>query len=139
MKKLIIIPILALMLFLPLYASADRDCAALCEHVTDDPNTTGVNEFTECKERCENAIIASKEEIIDLIVKVTNWFAAIVFAIAVVMLLYAGFLYITAGGSEDKAGTARKLITYALIGIAVAILAFGAQAIVSSFLTIKNP
>jgi len=40
------------------------------------------------------------------------------------MGLYAGFLFITARGEPAQLQTAKKILLYAIIGIAVAILAF---------------
>lgn len=97
--------------------------------------------LVKCQSCCQNLLygftspIFSQSQIFKLIVEFTTWFAAIVFAIAVIMIIYGGVLYITAAGSEEKAKTARRLLLYACIGIAVAILAFGAQFLVQSFLT----
>ena len=33
--------------------------------------------------------------------------------------MYGGFLYVTAGGDEEKLGKAQKTITWALVGTAV--------------------
>ncbi len=45
-------------------------------------------------------------------------------ALAVIYLLYAGILYITAGGDETKAAKARQGIINAIIGIIIIVLAF---------------
>jgi len=92
------------------------------------------NPYLLCKKRCCESPIASKEDIIKLIDRIANWFEIIVLAIAVLMLIYGGFIYITSGGDSDKAGTARKLLTYAIIGIAVVLLAWGAESLIRSFL-----
>lgn len=39
--------------------------------------------------------------------------------IAVLLMLYAGFTWMTAGGNEDKVATAKKTIMYAVIGLAI--------------------
>ncbi len=39
-------------------------------------------------------------------------------------LLYAGFLWMTAGGDEKKVGTARTMISQAIIGLIIIVAAF---------------
>lgn len=72
-------------------------------------------------------------DLIDLINKFAGWFFAVIIAVATVMLLYAAWLYLTAAGSEEKVARAKSTITYAIVGIAVAILAGGIPRIVQSF------
>ena len=45
--------------------------------------------------------------------------------IALVIVLYAGFLWMTSGGDEDKITTARRLLLNAAIGLAIMLSAFG--------------
>lgn len=58
-----------------------------------------------------------------------NWFSWGVALVAVVMGLYAGFLFITARGEAAQLKTARGTLLWAVIGIAVAVLAFSIIAI----------
>lgn len=44
--------------------------------------------------------------------------------VAVIIVIYAGFQYVTSNGDSSKASTAMKTILYAVIGIAVVISAF---------------
>ena len=44
--------------------------------------------------------------------------------IAVVMILYGGFIWLTAGGNEDKVDSAKKIISSAVIGLVVVLLAW---------------
>jgi hypothetical protein len=39
--------------------------------------------------------------------------------IAVLLMLYAGFTWMTAGGNEEKVTTAKRTILYAVIGLAI--------------------
>lgn len=54
---------------------------------------------------------------------VTDVVAVIAGAAAVIMLVVGGIRYITSGGDSGKASTARNMITNALIGIVVIVLA----------------
>lgn len=44
-------------------------------------------------------------------------------ALAVIMLLYAGFKFVSSQGNPQEAASARKTMIYALIGLAVAVAA----------------
>jgi len=50
------------------------------------------------------------------------------------MLVYAGFTYITGGGNETKMATANKILIFALIGVAVSLLARGIPEFIQNFL-----
>lgn len=43
---------------------------------------------------------------------------------AVAAMIYTGILYFTSGGNEEQAGKAKKTITYAILGLIVAILSY---------------
>lgn len=53
-------------------------------------------------------------------------------ALSVIVVLYAGFQYMTAAGSEEKVSDATRTLTYAIIGIVVALLAFSVKDIIKS-------
>ena len=57
----------------------------------------------------------------NLIEQFVNVFAFIVFVLAVASILYAGFLFLTSGGSEEKVKSGRQALVWGLIGIAVAL------------------
>jgi hypothetical protein len=58
----------------------------------------------------------SAKEILQSIVK---WLLSLVGTVAVISLLYGGFLYITSQGDEGKAEQAKTIILYSVIGIVV--------------------
>jgi len=49
--------------------------------------------------------------------------SVVVGVVAVVMIMIAGFRYITSGGSSDKITSAKNTLMYALIGIIIVALA----------------
>jgi len=75
-------------------------------------------------------------EILD---RALNWFFGIALIIAAIMLVYAGFNYVTASGNEEKIKTATKTLIFALIGVAIALLAKGLPMLVQDFLLGNNP
>ncbi|MEK7512780.1 MAG: hypothetical protein AAB601_01115 [Patescibacteria group bacterium] len=52
-----------------------------------------------------------------------GWLFGLLMALAVIFLLYAAFLYLTAGGDDTKVATAKKIIVYAVVAIVIALLA----------------
>ncbi len=58
-------------------------------------------------------------DLIQGIVNVINWVLGFLGLIAVILVLYAGFLWMTAGGSQDKVQKAKKILVNALIGLVI--------------------
>jgi hypothetical protein len=58
----------------------------------------------------------------DLIGDIIVWVRNIGIGIAIIMIIYAGFLFMTSGGSEEKVTTARKTLIWSLIGLAILIM-----------------
>ncbi len=54
---------------------------------------------------------------------IVSWMFFILSALCTIMILWGAFLYLTAGDDTEKVHTATKTITYAAIGILVALLA----------------
>lgn len=54
---------------------------------------------------------------------IVNIFSIIVGAAAIIMIIYAGFRYITSGGSSERIGNAKTTLIYAIIGLVVVALA----------------
>ena len=74
----------------------------------------------------------------NLFKSVTNVFATVVLALAVIFILVSAFNFITAGGDNEKIATARRTLIYALVGVAVAFLAFALPALVGTFIKGTN-
>jgi hypothetical protein len=74
-----------------------------------------------------------------LLAKALNWFANIVLLISAIMIVYAGFTYVTAGGKEDKIKLAMQVLIYALVGFAVALLARFLVNVVTQFIANQTP
>lgn len=63
---------------------------------------------------------------------VINFFSLIIGAVAVIMIIYGGFKYITSGGNDGNVSGAKNTILYAIIGLIIVALA---QVIVRFVLT----
>lgn len=59
-----------------------------------------------------------------IILTVVNFFLTFLGLLTVVMVIYGGFLYVTAGGSEDNVGKAKKILLYSVIGIVIIVASF---------------
>ena len=68
----------------------------------------------------------------DTVIKATNWLLGFVTMLAVLVIVWGGINYIGSAGDEEKARTAKKTITYGLLGLVVAGFAY---AIVSVIVT----
>lgn len=79
-------------------------------------------------------IIESPDEAVTLLETITNWFFTILMAVAVIMLILAAWTFLTAGGNPDSVTKARQMLVFALIGVAVAILAKGLPALIQALL-----
>ena len=75
-----------------------------------------------------------KGRITEILGGLRDWIAGLIAIVAVIMILYAAFLYMTAGGDEDKIGTAKKTLMYGIIGVGVSLIAYSIFSIVKSFL-----
>ena len=60
----------------------------------------------------------------ELILKIINWLLALIGSLAVLMIVVAGVMYITSGGDGDRVDTAKKYLTYSIIGLVVALLGY---------------
>lgn len=73
--------------------------------------------------------------IVSIFLSIANWFLALLGIIAVLVALYSAFIFITRGGeSEDERNKAKQTLIYAVIGVAVAIVAFGIVSFTQSLL-----
>lgn len=78
--------------------------------------------------------ITKVQGLIDLMCNVFGWMFYALIALAIIMVVLAGFNYVTADGEAEKVSKANKMILYAAVGIAVALLAKGIPLIVGDFL-----
>lgn len=69
--------------------------------------------------------ITSVQGVLNLMCYFAVYFFYTVIIITVIMIVYAAFLYVTAGDNTEKTTKARKTITYAAVGVAVSLLAVG--------------
>lgn len=62
------------------------------------------------------------KEVDIFVTDILNWIIGAATLVCIVMLVYSGYMYMTAGGDEEKVRTAQKTITGSLIGLVVSLL-----------------
>ncbi len=77
------------------------------------------------------ALVASTD-LREFVIKIINYALGFLGLIAVLIVLYGGFMYMTAVGDDNKVTTGKNAIKYALIGI---IIILGAFAIVNTVIS----
>lgn len=70
-------------------------------------------------------------DVLRLVINITNSFSYIIVGIAALFIVYAGFLIVTDGGSGKRAEQGKTVIFNAIIGMIVAVLAVSIVFIVS--------
>src|SRR3990167_3390083 len=117
LKKLIV-PLLGLFfivvpLTVPAIVSADIQ-SSLCGSAQD----LSVNPTSTCKDTS-----GSESRFQIILTDIINIFSIIVGIVAVVMIIFGGFKYITSAGNQENIKSARNTIIYALVGLIIVALA----------------
>jgi hypothetical protein len=77
-----------------------------------------------------------KESILDVMVNIIDWISAFLGLLSVIVFLYAGYLFMTGGSNEKRLQQAKGALKWAIVGVVVAMFAFGAVRFVGIFLTV---
>ncbi len=80
------------------------------------------------KNAIENAILCP----------IFNTFFWVVLAVSMIMVLWGGFKYVKAGDDTEATSSARKTVTWAAVGIAVALIAKGFPGIIGSIFSVSG-
>lgn len=100
---------------LALAASAQEDLSLVCQNNPGSSLCKGYNQGSEATPG-DNAVLT-------LIKRIINILSFIAGSLAVFMVIFGGFKYITSVGEPQKAASGRQTILYALIGIVVVVVA----------------
>jgi heme/copper-type cytochrome/quinol oxidase subunit 2 len=77
--------------------------------------------------------------VVNLFNKALGILQAVFWIVASIFIIIAAFKYLSAQGDPEKVGTARQMVIYAVIAIAIALLALVIDNIVADFLGTSNP
>jgi len=142
MKKillaLVLISFLAV-LFTPVIASAQitpQECCKLRRDIKYDTELYAKGDVVgPSRGICDVAITKTTKDwgaicLLNTIHRITDLIFLILMAIAVIMVLVGAIMFMTAAGSETQTKMARNILTYAVVGIIIALLARVIPAIV---------
>ena len=59
----------------------------------------------------------------DLLTQIATGIGTLIASLGVIMLIWSGILYLTSGGSQERLGSAKKALIYAVLGIAIGVAA----------------
>ena len=71
---------------------------------------------------------------IEIINRITNYLMWIAIVSAPMMIIVAAFTFLTSGGNERKVATAKKMLMWAIIGIALVVVSKGVVSLIREFL-----
>lgn len=74
----------------------------------------------------------------EMLKKAAKWLLNIVILVGVIVIVWAGFTYVTAAGDSEKTKKSLNAIIYALLGIAIALLAYWLVNVVLGFIGIPT-
>jgi heme/copper-type cytochrome/quinol oxidase subunit 2 len=74
--------------------------------------------------------VKTPQDVLNIMCMFTVYFFYAVIIITVIMVIWAAFLYITAGDDTEKTSKARRTLTYAAVGVAVSLCAVGFPSII---------
>ncbi|HSX46179.1 MAG TPA: pilin [Candidatus Saccharimonadia bacterium] len=112
MRRLILNIIVALSLAIPVLATPLPAFACAAGNSSEGQTLQGINQ-SGCDDKGVQKVIHAAVNILSLVVG----------ALAVIMIILAGFKYITSGGEQQAVANAKSTLVYALVGVAVAALA----------------
>ena len=81
-----------------------------------------------------NPLGTGGSDIPTLIGTIANWLLGIGTVIATIIVLWSAFLFMTSGGNKDRVTQARQTLWYAIIGLAILLLADGVSLLIQNFL-----
>ena len=79
-------------------------------------------------------ILDTPEKAVAILDTVAGWLFAILMSLAVVMIIYAAYLYLTAAGNPERITSAKKTLIYAIVAIVVALVAGGIPKLIEGIL-----
>lgn len=119
-KKHILIMASALMIAVPVLATASVAATGPCNNNIQNGIASGINATgsvtTSCGSKATSGISGIAKTVI-------NIFSLIVGIISVIMIIYAGFRYITSGGESGNTTGARNTLLFAVVGLIIVAIA----------------
>lgn len=71
-----------------------------------------------------NALSGGQTGLRGIVLTIVNFFLTFLGLLAVIMVIYGGFLYVSSAGNEENVNKAKKILLYAVLGIIIIIVSF---------------
>lgn len=113
MRRLLSLLILLTAFLMPSLAYAEN-----VQIIGDDACSGSAADSSVCKSSSDDPITGSTSKLL-VIANVLAWFGG---AIAVIMIIYAGFVYVTSSGDDGKVKSAKNIILYSVVGLVVIVV-----------------
>ncbi|MBD3251006.1 hypothetical protein GF380_00805, partial [Candidatus Uhrbacteria bacterium] len=101
------------------------------------PDTSALAQFSDANQQVQNveqaAGVQTPNDLPTIIGRLINVFLGLLGIILVIIILYAGFLWMTAGGDSEKVVTAQKWIRNGIIGLLIIVAAFAITQFILGF------
>lgn len=78
--------------------------------------------------------LGETSDISTLLKNIIDFLIVLAIPISAILIVYAGYLYITSAGNQEKVKTAQKALIWALVGFAIVLIASSVPAIIQEFL-----
>lgn len=78
-------------------------------------------------------------DIPSLLMIIMGWLLGLVGGLAVIAIIYSGFMYLTSAGDTNQAETAKKNLTWAIIGLALVAVSGIIVRVVNDIITTATP
>lgn len=101
------------MLLTPALASAQADTGQLCKGADLQLDGTGNG----CK--TDNGSKSAGQKATDIVATVLNFISVVAGVVAVIMIIYGGFRFVTSAGNPENTKAARNTILFALVGLVI--------------------
>ena len=75
------------------------------------------------------------DDVVSIIQRVAGYFYSIAIVLAVILTIYIGILFFTAGGDDAQVGKAKKMMIWLIVGIAILLIGRGIITLVENLLT----
>ena len=101
--------------------------ATLATAILPAPTHAAVEVWDSCKGRGNSAICKSStadQNINSVIANIVRVMLILLGSVAVIVIIYSGFRYITSSGDAARVSAAKNTLTYAVVGLVVAIFAY---------------
>ena len=74
------------------------------------------------------------QQVSNAVSRVAEFLSTLLFAVSVIVVIIAGFMYLTAGGNEQQVTKANKTLTYAVVGLVVGASAYSLPYLIQNIL-----